>query len=167
MVCAGLANAGDLVLTLTGIASDRGNIRIALYDNEKRWSNDVEARETLESCQCVLSKKRTEKGKAFAEFKGKAGAYPIVIPAKDHLKGVMTIMITGLKPGNYAVSLFHDMNSDKKMNMKSLLLVAERPAEPFGLSKDFNPLKSLRAPKFNDCVFAVGAGQTRQTILLR
>jgi uncharacterized protein (DUF2141 family) len=42
-------HAGDLVVSLSGIPNGKGHIRIALYDNEGRWSNDVEARKPLKS----------------------------------------------------------------------------------------------------------------------
>lgn len=161
------ANAGELVVKLTGIPNGKGHLRIALYDDAERWANDVDTRNTLKSCQCVLAGKKAVDGKVTLAFKGKPGAYPIIIPAKDAKDGGMTITITGLKPGQYAVSLFHDQNDDKTMNMEPFLLLAESPAEPYGLSKNFNPMKSLRAPKFNDCSFAVGAGQVTQDIVLR
>jgi uncharacterized protein (DUF2141 family) len=103
----------------------------------------------------------------FLKFKEKTGAYPILVPAKDARNGKFTITITGLKPGQYGISLFHDQSVNQAMDMKSLLLIAESPSEPFGLSKNFNPMRSLRAPKFKDCTFAVGVSQSNQEIVLR
>lgn len=47
------AFAGDLVISLSGIPNGKGHLRIALYNDEGRWGNDVEARKTLRSFLCV------------------------------------------------------------------------------------------------------------------
>ncbi len=57
-----------------------------------------------------------------------------------------------VEPGNYAIALFHDMNSNGKMD-KNMLGI---PKEPYGFSNDFRPKFSV--PKFRDCQFSVGEG---------
>lgn len=57
-----------------------------------------------------------------------------------------------VEPGNYALALFHDMNSNGKMD-KNMLGI---PKEPYGFSNDFRP--KFFVPKFSDCQFSVGEG---------
>jgi uncharacterized protein (DUF2141 family) len=57
-----------------------------------------------------------------------------------------------VEPGNYALALFHDTNSNGKMD-KNMLGI---PKEPYGFSNDFRP--KFFVPKFSDCQFSVGEG---------
>ncbi len=57
-----------------------------------------------------------------------------------------------VEPGNYALALFHDMNSNGKMD-KNMFGI---PKEPYGFSNNFRP--KLSVPKFKDCQFSVGEG---------
>jgi uncharacterized protein (DUF2141 family) len=56
---------------------------------------------------------------------------------------------TGLQPGNYAVALFHDRNSDGICNLGLFGI----PKEGFGFSNNFKPRWS--APEFKDCKITV------------
>lgn len=55
-----------------------------------------------------------------------------------------------VEPGSYAVAVFHDENSNSKMD-KNLFGM---PKEPYGMSNNFRP--KFSAPKFSDCQFTVG-----------
>ena len=57
-----------------------------------------------------------------------------------------------VEPGNYAIALFHDMNSNGKMD-KNMFGI---PKEPYGFSNNFRP--KISVPKFSDCQFSVGEG---------
>lgn len=52
-----------------------------------------------------------------------------------------------VEPGTYAVSMYHDLNSNEKLD-KNLV---GYPKEPFGFSNNFRPVFS--GPKFKDCAF--------------
>lgn len=54
-----------------------------------------------------------------------------------------------LKPGRYALALYHDLNGNDKLD-KNLVGI---PKEPYGFSKNFRPRFS--APTFEDCAFEV------------
>ena len=56
-------------------------------------------------------------------------------------------VINDLPQGEYALSIFHDENCDKKCNKNILGM----PIEGYGFSKNFKP--KLSAPKFEDCSF--------------
>lgn len=57
-----------------------------------------------------------------------------------------------VEPGKYAIAVFHDENSNGKMDKRLFGI----PKEPYGLSNNFRPRFS--APKFNDCQFNVNEG---------
>lgn len=54
-------------------------------------------------------------------------------------------------PGNYAVSIGHDRNGNRKVDTNFVGL----PTEQWGVSRNARP--SLRAPRFNEAVFTVPA----------
>ena len=55
-----------------------------------------------------------------------------------------------VEPGMYAIAVFHDENSNGKMDKRLFGI----PKEPYGLSNNFRP--RLSAPAFSDCQFSVG-----------
>lgn len=73
--------------------------------------------------------------------------------------GGARVVLTGLAPGNYAVSVFHDANSNGKLDT-----FAGVPREGYGFSR--NPPFRPRAPRFNEAELAV-SGDSRAAIGLR
>ena len=47
--------------------------------------------------------------------------------------------------GDYAISIYHDVNADKECNMNFIGI----PKEPYGFSNNFRP--KFAKPTFNDC----------------
>ena len=74
--------------------------------------------------------------------------------------GSVSVSFDGLAPGRYAVSVFHDVNSNAKLDT-----FAGIPKEGYGFSRDA-PVR-MAPPKFTDAVFALGAGTSRVTIKMR
>lgn len=73
----------------------------------------------------------------------------------------INIPIDSLEAGSYAVSLFHDVNSNNQIEKNFFGI----PKEPYGFSKNFKPL--FRAPKFSECSFDYnGEEQVIEIILL-
>jgi len=66
---------------------------------------------------------------------------------------IVSVVLKDLKKGKYAISLYHDVNSDNECNMNFLGI----PTESFGFSRNFNP--KLSAPSFEDCY--IDANQDR------
>ena len=66
-------------------------------------------------------------------------------PTSEKLK----YKFTGLKPGKYAVALFHDENSDKVCNKNAIGI----PTEAYAFSRNFRP--KLKAPAFSDVYVSV------------
>jgi uncharacterized protein (DUF2141 family) len=73
--------------------------------------------------------------------------------------GQARIRLTGLVPGTYAVSVFHDANSNGKLDT-----FVGIPREGYGFSN--NPAFQPRAPRFSECEMVL-AGADAATIRLR
>lgn len=69
-------------------------------------------------------------------------------------------VITGLKPGRYAIKAFHDVNGDGRMNTNPFGL----PTEPYAASN--NARGAMKPPAWSDAVFTVVAGDNVQTITI-
>ena len=57
----------------------------------------------------------------------------------------VVFVLKDLPKGEYAVSIYHDVNSDKECNMNFMGI----PKEPYGFSNNFRP--KFSKPTFNDC----------------
>ena len=57
----------------------------------------------------------------------------------------LVINIVDLPKGDYAISLYHDINSDKVCNLNALGI----PKETYGFSNNIKP--RFKKPKFKDC----------------
>jgi uncharacterized protein (DUF2141 family) len=66
------------------------------------------------------------------------------------VQGVVRFTFDGLAQGRYAASVFHDVNSDGKLNTGLFGI----PREPFGFTR--NPTIRIGAPKFEDCAVSLG-----------
>jgi uncharacterized protein (DUF2141 family) len=88
----------------------------------------------------------------FPDCRGDPTSYRQTVPASQrHLR------LTGLKPGRYAISLFHDQNSNARLD--TFLGV---PREGFGFSR--NPVIRFGAPKFDSVDIELAPGFTRTAI---
>jgi uncharacterized protein (DUF2141 family) len=73
----------------------------------------------------------------------------------------VTVVLHGIRPGDYAIEAFQDVHRDGKMDT-SLLGI---PKEPFGFSRDVRP--SLAKPSFSSVKFTISPGENIQTIHLQ
>lgn len=64
---------------------------------------------------------------------------------KKVTKDSVVFTFTDIAKGNYAITVYHDVNSDKKCNLNFFGI----PVEPYGFSQNFRP--KIRKPKFDDC----------------
>lgn len=69
-------------------------------------------------------------------------------------KNTAVLTITDLPKGEYAVSMFHDENSDNIMNTNFIGV----PKEPYGFSNNIVPRMS--PPKYKDCKFSFSESKT-------
>ena len=68
--------------------------------------------------------------------------------------------LKGMPKGNYAISLYQDVNSDNKCNRN----VVGKPTEPYGFSNGFK--RKLAKPSFDDCKVAVNESSTLKVELI-
>ncbi len=86
----------------------------------------------------------------------KAVARRMLTPAGDTL----TLAFDDLKPGQYAVQVMHDENSNGKLDTNFIGM----PTEGYGFSN--NP-RVMRRPKYDEARFDVGADDASITVKLR
>lgn len=67
------------------------------------------------------------------------------------VKGITAFVIKDLPDGEYAIALFHDENSNKKLDKNMLGIPKEKVAFSKGEMKMFGP------PKYNECVFTLNS----------
>lgn len=111
----------DLKVTITNIKSQKGMIRLGLFNSSKTFLS---------------------KGEEYKTFEAKPDGSTLVF----HIKG--------LEKGDYAASVYHDINSDDKCNLSILL----RPSEPVGFSN--NVKLKLFKPDYDDCKVYVDSDKT-------
>lgn len=99
--------------------------------------------ENIESIQgdIIIGIYNTEKG--FLEAGTEIKHYKLTV-----VKNTERLVINDLPAGSYAISMFHDENSDGICNKNFMGI----PKEPYGFSNNFKP--KFSAPKFEDCKFS-------------
>ncbi len=91
------ASASELTVEVQGIASDKGDVYVALYDKAEKWM--------------------------------KASLSGVKVAAK---KSGVFVTFKDLPDGIYAISLYHDENSNGKMDSNVIGI----PTEPYAFSND-------------------------------
>ncbi|HEY0627818.1 MAG TPA: DUF2141 domain-containing protein [Sphingomicrobium sp.] len=91
----------------------------------------------------------------FPDCRRDPAAYRRTVPASNR-----RIRLTSVVPGRYAISLFHDQNSNEKLD--TFLGV---PREGFAFSR--NPVIRFGAPKFDSVGIELVAGFTRTTVRMQ
>lgn len=79
---------------------------------------------------------------------------------KKVTKNTATVVFQDVEPGDYAVSLFHDVNDNKKLDT----YVFGIPKEDYGTSN--NAKGFMGPPKWEDAVFTVDSKNVTQNISL-
>jgi len=74
--------------------------------------------------------------------------------------GTPAIRFSGFVPGRYAVTLIHDENANRRLDMFLGI-----PREGFGFSR--NPVVRFGAPRFSQVDIALDAGFTRATVRMQ
>ena len=69
-------------------------------------------------------------------------------------KNTAILTITDLPKGEYAVTMYHDQNSDNECNKNFIGI----PKEPYGFSNNIKP--KMSAPKYKDCKFDLSENKT-------
>ena len=87
------------------------------------------------------------------------GCKPLVSHQVD-VTGNTARITFSVKPGDYAVALFHDVNGNGQLDKKMFGI----PKEPYGFSNNFRP--SLSGPSFDDCRVRVDESEKKISIKL-
>ena len=127
----GDATGVSLIVTVKNITEAKGNLNIVLFTQEKGFPDDTVG---SVSCRVMLS--------------------------DGVRRGTAVVSFVGLKPGTYALSCFHDVNANDKLDTDFL----GRPKEKWAMSR--NPRPKFRAPRWSEAKFAVEAKDTAQTLEL-
>jgi len=117
------AQAGDLKVSIEGVRSSAGALMIGLYDGPEHFNTAID--------------KAAEVGTLNDE--ARLGGV-----ALRSIAGTQSVVFTNLKPGNYAVIVFHDENDNGKLD-KNFWGV---PIEGYGFSN--NAQGSLGPPDFKE-----------------
>ena len=120
-------SSNKLILQFSNLRSRQGQICISVFSDEKGFPTD--------GLKAVYSK----------------------CHAVAEMNEASEIEIIGLRPGNYALAMFHDENNDKQLNTGTFGI----PLEGFGFTN--NPKILFSPPKYSDCIFSSNEG--KQTIV--
>ena len=94
----------------------------------------------------------------FPRCRGVPGAYGATAQARE---GSVTFTFSGVKPGQYAIALLHDENSNGKADRALGMM----PKEGFGFSRDAKV--RMGPPRFSDAAIDIGAQDRNLTIRMR
>jgi uncharacterized protein (DUF2141 family) len=98
----------------------------------------------------------TARPKTFPNCEKDPAAKAVTVPAGTSVE----LRFGDVAPGRYAISLFHDENSNRKLDKKLMM-----PAEGYGFSR--NAAVVLGPPSFASAAFAVASGEQHQAIKMR
>ncbi len=97
----------------------------------------------------------TADARRFPDCKGDPRALTRTVPATAR-----QLAFSGVAPGDYALTLFHDENANGKLDM-----VLGIPREGFGFSR--NPVVRFGPPRYEKVVIRLGSGITRMRVRLQ
>ena len=92
-------------------------------------------------------------------YGGKGAPVRQIMVAAD--KAEVATQLVGLKPGRYAIKLFHDIDGDHKMGTNPFGI----PTEPFAFSN--NAVGNMGPAKWADAAFEVKAGDNSHSIVIQ
>ena len=93
--------------------------------------------------------------KYFPDCKGDPAALLRSVPATTR-----ELRFSGYSPGRYALTLFHDENSNQRLDT-----IVGIPREGFGFSR--NPVVRMGAPKFDKVSIDLPSGVTHQSVRMQ
>jgi uncharacterized protein (DUF2141 family) len=125
------ADGPNLRVVATNVRSDDGKIVVWVYGSPESWLKDDGV--------------RTQKS----------------VPVQGNRSGDSVTVELLLPPGEYALSVFHDLEGDGRLERNFIGL----PKEPAGLSNNVRP--RFGPPRFDKAKFTVGADLVEQRIRLQ
>ena len=70
-------------------------------------------------------------------------------------------MFAGVIPGKYAISVYHDVNGNQRLDSNMVGI----PSEPYGFSRDARG--KMGPPSFDDAAFEVGKDNVNLTLRVK
>ncbi|MBI2066779.1 MAG: DUF2141 domain-containing protein [Deltaproteobacteria bacterium] len=122
-------NSATLEVEVTGIKNKKGEVGVALFESVKGYPTHLEY------------------------------AYETEWIPYEKGEGSLTFNFEGLPPDDYAVSVLHDVNANRKVDRTGLGF----PKEGVGFSNDQKV--TLKAPSFKKSKFDLVAGETKKIII--
>jgi uncharacterized protein (DUF2141 family) len=122
--------------------------------------------EAKESIKVRVTKVSTKKGEVMlALFSSSKGfpyetSYAIQKQKGNAVNGIIELSFTDIPPGTYAIALFHDTNSDGKLNTNFMGI----PKEGYGVSN--NTYNTFSAPGYKESSFS-HSDRTELTIQMK
>lgn len=104
-----LGKESKIVVTVTGIENETGNIIVLIHDNEYSYHNDGDLNNNDSNFFRVLE-----------------------LPARSPK---MKVVFDGIPSGKYAINVLHDENSDKKLN-RMIFPFTGMPSESYGITNN-------------------------------
>ncbi|HFD11920.1 MAG TPA: DUF2141 domain-containing protein [Crenotrichaceae bacterium] len=118
----------SLIVDVSGIDSAQGMVRVGLYDKAAGFPDEHQF------------------------MQGR------VAPASDSVDGKLTVRFESVKPGDYAVAGYHDINNNDELDTNLLGI----PDEPYGASRAARNV--LSPPDYGDARFKLDAVGKRISI---
>lgn len=134
------AEASELRVTIQGVASSSGTIMVGLYDGEDHFRSAI-----ANAANMGLLNDRSR----------------LVGIAMRAIAGTQSVVFTNLKPGRYAVIVFHDENDNGRLDENAWGV----PIEGYGFSN--NAEGFLTAPSFKDASVLLDSPDRAITITLK
>jgi uncharacterized protein (DUF2141 family) len=151
-LCCASAGAADLEVELDGVKPRRGEIRAALFDNQRDFEASIRLRAMVKDGEITTGVFTREE-----DFANEPAA-TLVLPAQDRR---MTLRFTDLQPGTYALALFQDLDGNQRLDIQ----LGGATTEPWGISNDAGDVG--RDPNWDEARFEVPAAGARIVIHLR
>jgi uncharacterized protein (DUF2141 family) len=149
---AGVGDAAELEVDLHGVKPRRGEIRAALFDNQRDFEANIRLRAIVQDGE-ITTGVFTREEDFSAEPVGS-----VVVPAEGRQ---MTLRFPDLPPGVYALALFQDLNGNQRLDMQ----LGGATVEPWGISNDAGEVG--RDPAWEEAKFELPAEGMRIVIHLR
>lgn len=134
------AVASNLWVTIEGVASSSGTLMVGLYDSEANFRMAIS-----NAGKIGLLNDRSR----------------LVGVAMRAVAGTQSVVFTNLKPGTYAVIVFHDANDNGKLDENWL----GKPTEGYGFSN--NAESFMSAPSFKSAGVLLGMSDVSIVITLK
>jgi uncharacterized protein (DUF2141 family) len=146
-------HAADLEVEVRDVALRVGEIRVAVFDNARDFSADVQVRAMITTGGEITAGVFTRE----EDFPHPPLQAVVVAPSARTVR----VQFKDLQPGEYAVGAFQDRNLDGKLDAT----VGGRTLEPWGISNDARPRD--RPPTWEESKFSLPAEGTTVVLTLR